>query len=323
MKIQYEALAHGAGGTTLAARTLAHPTNVGVNNTEQITNCSRFAVWRTGISQWFDERYDGNISPVWTSKNKDLGKTMTRWWMSLHMSKSTDKLPVILDNLFQIIPDKNPYKIGDPNRCLRCAVVGNSGNLRQSEYGKLIDEHDYIMRINVGRTEGFEKDVGSRTTHRFMYPESFIEVKGETRFVFLAFKQRDLEWLLSGLTVNDKNNTSSKVGIDVNRTMVQVYYPALMYHTYHLWTEHHGRYPSTGMLVLMFAMYACDEVNVFGYGATAKGNWDHYFDRPVNPHNEEMSAFRTTGIHDGKFEAKVIKKLEEIGKITVFGGSRA
>lgn len=26
------------------------------------------------------------------------------------------------------------------------------------------------------------------------------------------------------------------------------------------WTEHHGRYPSTGMLAIIFALHICDQV---------------------------------------------------------------
>lgn len=46
----------------------------------------------------------------------------------------------------QVIPGRSPYGSWDPRRCLRCAVVGNSGNLRGAGYGVAIDGHDYIMR---------------------------------------------------------------------------------------------------------------------------------------------------------------------------------
>ncbi|XP_077983086.1 CMP-N-acetylneuraminate-beta-galactosamide-alpha-2,3-sialyltransferase 2-like [Glandiceps talaboti] len=245
--------------------------------------------------------------------------------MKIQSSKNPERLPKILDDLFQIIPTDNPYKLGDPSRCLQCAVVGNSGNLRKSKYGKLIDGHDYVMRINHGITKGFEEDVGNRTTHQFMYPESFLEVKGETRMVLLVFKLLDLEWLLSALTYKDVLRTYKLAGtpMNINKTMVQVYNPALMNHTHHFFTERHGRYPSTGMLVLAFAMQACDHIDLFGYGATAKGNWDHYFVKPQPPHREKKTDFRITGVHDGEYEAKVIKKLEKIGKLTIFRGSRS
>lgn len=48
--------------------------------------------------------------------------------------------------LSQVIPGRSPYGSWDPGRCLRCAVVGNSGNLRGAGYGATIDGHNYIMR---------------------------------------------------------------------------------------------------------------------------------------------------------------------------------
>lgn len=33
-----------------------------------------------------------------------------------------------------------------PDRCLKCAVVGNSGNLLHYNYGSLIDSHSIVIR---------------------------------------------------------------------------------------------------------------------------------------------------------------------------------
>lgn len=58
----------------------------------------------------------------------------------IHLSRS-DR-----GHLSQVIPGRSPYGSWDPGRCLRCAVVGNSGNLRGAGYGATIDMHNYIMR---------------------------------------------------------------------------------------------------------------------------------------------------------------------------------
>lgn len=52
----------------------------------------------------------------------------------------------VLEKLFQIVPGENPYRFRDPHQCRRCAVVGNSGNLRGSGYGPDVDGHNFIMR---------------------------------------------------------------------------------------------------------------------------------------------------------------------------------
>ena len=48
-----------------------------------------------------------------------------------------------------------------------CAVVGTSGTLKEKALGEQIDKHEAVIRTDLGRTVGFEKDVGARTTFDF------------------------------------------------------------------------------------------------------------------------------------------------------------
>lgn len=54
--------------------------------------------------------------------------------------------------------------------------------------------------MNKAITKGFENDVGNRTTHHFLYPESAVDVAPGVSLVLLPFKLRDLEWLASALS---------------------------------------------------------------------------------------------------------------------------
>ena len=54
--------------------------------------------------------------------------------------------------------------------------------------------------MNQAPTEGFEKDVGYRTTHHLMYPESAVDLGNSTCLILIPFKTLDLEWLISALT---------------------------------------------------------------------------------------------------------------------------
>lgn len=54
--------------------------------------------------------------------------------------------------------------------------------------------------MNKAVTRGFEDDVGNRTTHHFLYPESAVDVEPGVSLVLLPFKLRDIEWLTSALS---------------------------------------------------------------------------------------------------------------------------
>ncbi|KAI9548542.1 CMP-N-acetylneuraminate-beta-galactosamide-alpha-2,3-sialyltransferase 1 [Dissostichus eleginoides] len=151
--------------------------------------------------------------------------------------------------------------------------------------------------MNQGPTSGFEEDVGSRTTHHVMYPESAIDLENNTCLVLVPFKTLDLQWIISALTTGT------------------IKHPTFLKYVYESWLEGHGRYPSTGFLSLLLALHICDEVNVFGFGADQYGNWHHYWEE-----NHLAGAFRHTGVHDGDFEYNVTMLLADKHKIQMFHG---
>ncbi|KAM7396169.1 hypothetical protein PAMP_019231 [Pampus punctatissimus] len=278
--------------------------------------CSR-CVGDPGVSDWFDENYDPDISPVWTRDNIQLPSDVYYWWVMLQPQFKPHSIQQVLLRLFQVIPGRSPYGSWDPGRCLRCAVVGNSGNLRGAGYGPTIDGHNYIMRINLAPTVGYEEDAGSLTTHHFMYPESAKNLAANVSFVLVPFKTLDLVWITSALSTGQIRFTYAPVKqfLRVDKDKVQIFNPAFFKYIHDHWTRHHGRYPSTGMLVLFFALHVCDEVNVFGFGADSRGNWHHYWEQ-----NRYSGEFRKTGVHDADFEAQIIQRLAKAGKITIFPG---
>jgi hypothetical protein len=50
----------------------------------------------------------------------------------------------------------------------RCALVGNAQRMLLRESGREIDAHDVVLRLNNAPTIGYERFVGSRTTHRLI-----------------------------------------------------------------------------------------------------------------------------------------------------------
>ncbi|XP_043922208.1 CMP-N-acetylneuraminate-beta-galactosamide-alpha-2,3-sialyltransferase 1-like [Protopterus annectens] len=175
----------------------------------------------------------------------------------------------------------------------------------------------HITMLNHAPTVGFESDVGSKTTHQFMYPESAKDLPENVSLVLVPFKTLDLKWIVSALTTGDINFTYIKVPrkVSINKDKILIYSPTFMKYVYDTWVEKHGRYPSTGILAVVFALHLCDELDVYGFGADSNGNWHHYWEN-----NYGAAAFRKTGVHDADFEANVTATLLSIGKLHLFRG---
>ncbi|XP_069006185.1 ST3 beta-galactoside alpha-2,3-sialyltransferase 8 [Embiotoca jacksoni] len=283
-------------------------------NDLRLCSCSESCIADLDSSDWFSRRYDPKQQPILRNTNDNFDPDALTWWLSLQRSGNDQTLAKVMSEMFRVISpptvDFNPL----PFRCRSCAVVGNSGNLRKSGHGKLINSHGSVIRMNKAVTRGFENDVGNRTTHHFLYPESAVDVDRGVSLVLLPFKLRDLEWLTSALSTGQVKMTYMRVKerVDADKDKVLVVNPVFFKYVHDRWTERHGRYPSTGMLAIIFALHICDQVSVFGYGADQQGNWHHYWEE-----NRYAGAFRKTGVHSADFETQVIHQLAKEGKISL------
>jgi len=63
----------------------------------------------------------------------------------------------------------------------------------------------FSLRINKGPTKGYEKDVGFKTTHRILYPESAVDLDDDTHLVLFRLNICYMQWLIS--TFNTRHIT--------------------------------------------------------------------------------------------------------------------
>uniref|UniRef100_A0A672GIL2 ST3 beta-galactoside alpha-2,3-sialyltransferase 1 n=1 Tax=Salarias fasciatus TaxID=181472 RepID=A0A672GIL2_SALFA len=218
--------------------------------------------------------------------------------------------------MFQMFPPFPNVAAPSPDRCKTCAVVGNSHNLKGSDYGSLIDSHDIVIRMNRAKIESYEGDVGAKTTHHIMYPHSAVNLENNTSLVFFPFKIRDFEWLFKNcflISIKTFLNSIPKSKTIANKDLVVILNPAFMKYVHQAWLGSKGRWASTGFMTVVLSLYMCDQVNVFGFGADKNGNWSHYF--------EKLRKKRLkTGVHPGKHEFQVIQKLHKKKKIRLYSG---
>ncbi|XP_054620659.1 CMP-N-acetylneuraminate-beta-galactosamide-alpha-2,3-sialyltransferase 1-like [Dunckerocampus dactyliophorus] len=222
-----------------------------------------------------------------------------------------------VDGLLKTFPSISKVaEVSLVDRRRTCAVVGNSVNLKGSRYGHLIDAHDVVLRMNYAPTKGYEEDVGTKTSHRLMYPESALDLNDSTHLVLLPFKILDLEWLQQAFTTGF-NGTSYKpvrATIRANKSLVMVVNPGFIAYVNRAWLGMRRGYPSTGFLAVILALHMCDEVHVFGYGADRNGNWSHYWGKVG-----ENPNFKT-GLHHGKHEYHMLRTMAVHQQLKFFRG---
>uniref|UniRef100_A0A8C5MLV6 alpha-N-acetylgalactosaminide alpha-2,6-sialyltransferase n=1 Tax=Leptobrachium leishanense TaxID=445787 RepID=A0A8C5MLV6_9ANUR len=230
-------------------------------------------------------------------------------WMTLNY---TDIKEVV--SALPRLPDQQillSAKKADVPHCVSCAVVGNGGILNGSRLGKEIDLHDYVFRVNGAVTNGYETDVGNRTSFYgftaqtlisalyLLSTEDFpnIPMTGETKYILFTEGQRDYGWL----EALQKNKSISKgplkayskspredFGSSFNLNKLLVAHPDFMRYlkdrylrSETLKEKYWAIYrPSTGALLLLTAVHLCDTVSAYGFMTEDyKSYSDHYYDK--------------------------------------------
>ncbi|XP_028330082.1 CMP-N-acetylneuraminate-beta-galactosamide-alpha-2,3-sialyltransferase 1-like [Gouania willdenowi] len=260
-------------------------------------------------------RLDTFVQPL-LSRNYSLSSDDHKWWTQLQGKKSNfNDYQTAVQSLFQLFPPVPDVAEPKSDKCRSCAVVGNSPRLLGANYGQIIDSKDVVIRINKGPVEGFGKDVGTKTTHRAMYPVSAVNLDNSTHLLFFAFKLSDLQWLMEALTTGYKGKSPVLSKMNANKNLVMVVNPAFMKYV-HKWLgrSQKGNYPSTGMLTVFLALFICDEVHVFGFGADKRGHWNHYWEKP------QQNLTDVKGNHPRSTEYSILKQLDKDRRIKFYEG---
>ncbi|NXA34790.1 SIA4C sialyltransferase, partial [Eudromia elegans] len=213
-------------------------------------------------------------------------------------------------------------------RCQRCIVVGNGYSIHGQHFGKKIDSHDIIIRLNDAPVKKHKKDVGERTSIRLFFPESALpnpleNNDKETLMVFVPFKPLDFTWLREVLL---KTRNKTKVGFwrqppgewNGNVSHLRILNPYVIYEaTYKLlklkiWSM---RYATTGIIALNLALHMCQEVNIAGFGYP--GNHDNA--TPIHYYNTGGSLGKELFQHNVTAERKWLLKMIRQGVIADIG----
>ncbi|XP_040845288.1 alpha-N-acetylgalactosaminide alpha-2,6-sialyltransferase 1 [Ochotona curzoniae] len=227
--------------------------------------------------------------------------------------------------------------------CITCAVVGNGGIMNNSRMGQEIDSHDYVFRLSGAVIQGYEQDVGTRTSFygftAFSLTQSLLILGGrgfrnvpvgkDIRYLHFLEGTRDFEWLealLQNKTLDRKNLSWFR------RRPQEAFKEALQLDRYLLLHPDFLRYmknrflrsktldtarwriyrPTTGALLLLTALHLCDKVSAYGFITEGHERFsDHYYDKTW-----KKLVFYIN--HDFQLEREVWKRLHTEGIIRLF-----
>ncbi|KAM9449265.1 beta-galactoside alpha-2,6-sialyltransferase 2-like isoform 2-T2 [Salvelinus alpinus] len=172
------------------------------------------------------------------------------------------------------------YRQGGQRGFRSCAVVTSAGAILHSGLGKEIDSHDAVLRFNTAPTEGYERDVGNKTTIRII--NSQILANPDHRFNTSSL-YKNVTLVAWDPAPYDKNVTLWYASPDYNlfRPYVehrrlhptQPFYVLHPKYVWHLWDVIQGNTqetiqpnpPSSGFIGILLMMALCEEVHVYEY----------------------------------------------------------
>jgi len=256
----------------------------------------------------FPDSFKSGVDIFWEPRDGWVSPKVVEWWKLRVADEDHAGLnPEAAERMFSRFAEQTPIFPRSKKRRI-CAVVGASRNLLGSRYGNLIDAHRLVFRVNRAPTDGFDVDVGTKTSHHVTWPRDLEEWEFD-RGAYLLMSPI----AANNLNIFDRISTLVEEDLRWDSGLVRIIHPEFFKYVHENWTEERVEYPSTGLITLMIALHVCDEVNVFGFGADAQGRWDRYYEDVP----EDVSSF-----HPVDFEGWLRREMEKKGILKVFRGSR-
>ncbi|XP_014887647.1 ST3 beta-galactoside alpha-2,3-sialyltransferase 7 [Poecilia latipinna] len=225
-----------------------------------------------------------------------------------------------------------PPSLSTEDRCRRCVVVGSGSILYGSHLGSHIDQYDVIIRMNDAPVPGFERDAGSRTTIRLIYPEaaphSADEYRKTAMVALVAFKSLDLDWLTSVITKQPLSFWSKMwfwkevvEDIPLKPESFKILHPEIIHKTGQViqrYAQKQGNtVPTLGASAVVMALQMCDHVSLagFGYDMQHPGSRLHYYGAT------RMGSMKAQVVHDVNAEKLFLRDLVASGAVTDLTGA--
>ncbi|KAF3438517.1 hypothetical protein FNV43_RR21279 [Rhamnella rubrinervis] len=170
-----------------------------------------------------------------------------------------------VEKLSLVLPETPPYF---PRQFGRCAVIGNSGDLLKTKFGKEIDGYDAVLRENGAPIENYTDHVGRKSTFRLLNRGS---AKALDKVVELDESRKEV--LIIKTTIHD-----------IMSKMIQeipIKNPVYLM----LGASFGSAAKGTGLKALEFALSICDSVDMYGFTVDpGYKEWTRYFSESRQGH---------------------------------------
>ncbi|KAJ0578491.1 putative beta-galactoside alpha-2,3-sialyltransferase [Helianthus annuus] len=170
-----------------------------------------------------------------------------------------------MEKLSLVLPETPPYV---PRQFGRCAVIGNSGDLLKTKFGKEIDGYDAVLRENGAPIDNYTEYVGKKSTFRLLNRGS---AKALDKVAELY--ETGKEVLLVKTTIHDIMNKMIRE--------IPILNPVYLM----LGASFGSAAKGTGLKALEFALSICDTVDMYGFTVDpGYKEWTRYFSESRQGH---------------------------------------
>nr|XP_020465006.1 beta-galactoside alpha-2,6-sialyltransferase 2 [Monopterus albus] len=193
------------------------------------------------------------------------------------------------------LPLEELYRQQDGSSFKTCAVVTSAGAILHSGLGKEIDMHDAVLRFNAAPTEGYERDVGNKTTIRIINSQILANPNHHFNTSSIYKNVTLVAWDPAPYTVNLQKWYESPdynlFGPYVEHRKLHPGQPFYILHPsyiWQLWDVIQGNTqetiqpnpPSSGFMGIVLMMALCEQVHVYEYiPSTRQTDLCHYHER--------------------------------------------
>mmetsp|Transcript_429 Transcript_429/g.978 ORF Transcript_429/g.978 Transcript_429/m.978 type:complete len:575 (+) Transcript_429:254-1978(+) len=205
----------------------------------------------------------------------------------------------------------------------KCAVVGSSGILHHFDLGSEIDNHDMVLRFNSAPTKGFERLVGSKTTHRITNTQNWVFRESDSEHIMVHMRSASSVTAVIRTHIGDKKVKLAPFDTDFVHYMAN----SLPFMA------------TSGLYGIIIALHHCAEVDLYGFQVSNQhGMKYHYYnvcDQPANAERDGdewhvvkaivqsgLARFREPCIiecHESKAECERCKASTQLKRVTSYG----